>query len=103
MYVEYMIELNTFLYLVYQQIPQNFYQSNIEVFAARTRRSADSNGNQTNGSIYHDLSKDPILPPLIESGMFHSFPLNLIVFFLFFSYSQSQSRCSHFIIVFIIS
>lgn len=53
---------------MYQQIPQNFYQSNVEVFAARTRRSADYNAGMFNNSIYHDLSHDPILPPLIESG-----------------------------------
>jgi hypothetical protein len=52
---------------LYQQIPQNFYQSNIEVFASRTRRSADYGDNVTNGSNYNDLSKDPILTPLAES------------------------------------
>ena len=56
---------------MYQQIPQNFYQSNVEIFAARTRRSADSQAEMSNSSIYNgDLSKDPILPPLIESRMY---------------------------------
>jgi hypothetical protein len=59
--------------LVYQQIPQNFYQSNIEVFAARTRRSVDYNSGMSNGSIYHDLSKDPFPTPLIESSTFKIF------------------------------
>jgi len=49
---------------LYQQIPQNFYQSNVEVFAARTRRSVDYNADLTNNSIYSDLSQDPLLPPL---------------------------------------
>ena len=53
---------------MYQQIPQNFFQSNIEVFAARTRRSTDDIGQLPNESIYHGLSDDPILPPLIEAG-----------------------------------
>ncbi|CAF3743534.1 unnamed protein product [Rotaria sordida] len=52
---------------LYLQVPQNFYQSNIEVFASRTRRSIDYNSNISNASIYNDLSKDPILPLLIES------------------------------------
>lgn len=42
----------------------------MEIFAARTRRSVDSGDNNTNTSIYHDLSSDPILPPVIEPGTF---------------------------------
>ena len=56
--------------LVYQQIPQNFYQSNIEVLSARTRRSSDYNSEISNGSIYNDSIKDPLSPSLIESGRF---------------------------------
>jgi len=76
--------------LVYEQIPQNFYQSNIEVFAARTRRSADDNSDITNESIYNDLNKDSIPSPLIESGIFNSFFFVIAnLYFLFFFYSVS--------------
>ncbi len=74
--------------LVYQQIPENFYLSNVEVFAARTRRSSDYNSDISNGSIYHDdLSSDPVPPSLIESGRLKSlFSSNVI----FSSYSVSK-------------
>ncbi|CAF1255091.1 unnamed protein product [Adineta steineri] len=52
---------------LYQQIPQNFYQANIELFAMRARRSIDNNNdNISNETVYTDYNKDSI-PSLIES------------------------------------
>ncbi|CAF0875484.1 unnamed protein product [Rotaria sordida] len=49
---------------LYQQYPKYFYQSNIELFAGRKRRSNDDLSNR---SIYNNLSKNFILPLLIDS------------------------------------
>lgn len=57
----------------------------MEVFASRTRRSIDNNGDTSNASIYSGLSNDPIPPPIIESGNFtfqFFFPNNNFISYL---------------------
>jgi hypothetical protein len=69
--------------LVYQQIPQNFFQSNIEVLGTRMRRSVDYSDDITNESIHNDLNENSISPSLIESSMC------IIVFFQVFIFSSN--------------
>ncbi len=69
--------------LVYQQIPENFFQSNTEVFDARTRRSANYSDDITNGSIHNDLSEDSISSLPIESRMFNRLFSSLYFLFSF--------------------
>ena len=58
------------LLLVYQQIPQNSFQSNMEVLGNRMRRSVDYSDDINNGSIHNDLNDDSRSPSLIiESSM----------------------------------
>ncbi|UJR33524.1 hypothetical protein I4U23_020969 [Adineta vaga] len=51
---------------LYYENPQNFYQSNMEVLAARKRRSNDYHTDVSNESIYTELSPTSTIPSLLD-------------------------------------
>ncbi|CAF4520114.1 unnamed protein product [Rotaria sp. Silwood1] len=64
---EYANNFDCFKIELYQQYPQYFYPSSIELFAGRKRRSNDFNDDLSNRSIYNNLSKNFILPLFVDS------------------------------------